>query len=83
MNFVDITSNSFVQTLTIDLSRLRFLSDANMFSFINEIFSKCNELAGGFIRLLWLAPDHLHLYVESDGEPGMPEPLQGMPEEPV
>jgi len=45
-----------------------FVRPANMFSFINEIFSKCNELAGGFIRLLWLAPDHLHLYVESDGE---------------
>jgi REP element-mobilizing transposase RayT len=23
---------------------------------------------GGFAGLLWLAPDHLHVYVESDGE---------------
>jgi REP element-mobilizing transposase RayT len=23
---------------------------------------------GGFVSLLWLAPDHVHLYVISDGE---------------
>lgn len=45
-----------------------FVRPANMSNFINDIFSKCSELVGGFIRLLWLAPDHLHLYVESDGE---------------
>jgi REP element-mobilizing transposase RayT len=28
----------------------------------------CNEAVGGFTSLLWLAPDHIHLYVESDGE---------------
>ena len=39
-----------------------------MFNFINDIFSKYSDLVGGFVRLLWLAPDHLHLYMESDGE---------------
>ena len=29
---------------------------------------KCNDLVGGFVSLLWLAPDHVHLYVNSDGE---------------
>ncbi len=28
----------------------------------------CSERVGGFVNLLCLAPDHVHLYVESDGE---------------
>ena len=28
----------------------------------------CSKAVGGFTNLLWLAPDHIHLYVESDGE---------------
>jgi putative transposase len=57
-----------------------FVQPANIFNSINEIFSKCNELAGGFIRLLWLAPDHLHLYVESDGEYSIETIVQRMKE---
>lgn len=45
-----------------------FVRSENMFNFINDIFSKFSDLVGGFVRLLWLAPDHLHLYMESDGE---------------
>ena len=33
----------------------------------NSIMS-CSEAVGGFATLLWLAPDHIHIYVESDGE---------------
>jgi len=44
-----------------------FARPANMFDFISDTFSNCSELIGAFVSLLWLAPDHLHLYVESDG----------------
>lgn len=40
----------------------------DVFDFIYERSLKCSELVGGFVNLLWLAPDHIHLYVESDGE---------------
>jgi len=36
--------------------------------FVHDIFLGCSEAAGGFVHLLYLAPDHVHLYVESDGE---------------
>jgi REP element-mobilizing transposase RayT len=36
--------------------------------FIIDNIMNCNEAVGGFTSLLWLAPDHIHLYVESDGE---------------
>ncbi|MFC1524700.1 transposase [Thermodesulfobacteriota bacterium] len=39
-----------------------------MFDPIRNIFSNCGEQIGSIVSLLWLAPDHLHLYVESDGE---------------
>lgn len=34
---------------------------------VDDIISKCSEVVGGFSYLLWLAPDHMHIYVESDG----------------
>jgi REP element-mobilizing transposase RayT len=37
-------------------------------TFVNDTFLSCSEMAGGFVALLYLAPDHIHLYVESDGE---------------
>ena len=40
---------------------------ANIFDFVSDTFSQCSEIIGGFVDLRWLAPDHLHLYVESDG----------------
>lgn len=44
-----------------------FIRPAKIFDFVSDTFSKCSEIVGGFVDLLWLAPDHLHLYVESDG----------------
>lgn len=34
---------------------------------LQDAFSNCTALVGGFVSVLWLAPDHIHLYVESDG----------------
>jgi len=36
--------------------------------FAHNTFSGYSDLVGGFVSLLWLAPDHVHLYVMSDGE---------------
>lgn len=44
-----------------------FARPANIFDFVSDTFSQCSEIVVGFVDLLWLAPDHLHLYVESDG----------------
>ena len=44
-----------------------FAKSAKFFDFVSDTFSKCSEIAGGFVSLIWLSPDHLHLYVESDG----------------
>jgi hypothetical protein len=35
---------------------------------IDTVLLNCGEVAGGFVSLLWLAPDHMHIYLESDGE---------------
>ena len=35
---------------------------------IDNVFSGCGEQIGGIAAALWLAPDHVHVYVESDGE---------------
>jgi REP element-mobilizing transposase RayT len=40
----------------------------DFFDFVSEAFLKCSELVGGFVDLLYLAPDHIHLYVESNGK---------------
>jgi len=40
----------------------------DIIEFVHDTFLGCSELVRGFVSLLWLAPDHLHLYVESDGE---------------
>ncbi|MBN1636482.1 MAG: transposase, partial [Deltaproteobacteria bacterium] len=45
-----------------------FKNSFNKIDFICEAFSNCGEMVGGFVSLLWLAPDHVHVYVESDGE---------------
>jgi len=49
--------------------RRSVFSPANDFiDFVSDNFLKCSELAGGFVCLLYLAPDHVHLYVESEGD---------------
>jgi REP element-mobilizing transposase RayT len=45
-----------------------FIHSTGTFDMIDNAFFDCGELAGGFVSLLWLAPDHMHLYIESDGE---------------
>ena len=35
---------------------------------IDNAFSACGEQIGGNASVLWLAPDHVHVNVESDGE---------------
>jgi REP element-mobilizing transposase RayT len=45
-----------------------FERPGNMFDSISNIFSNCGERIGCIVSLLWLAPDHLHLYVQADGE---------------
>jgi len=45
-----------------------FNPTSRFIDFVHDTFLKCSELAGGFVALLYLAPDHVHFYVESDGE---------------
>jgi len=45
-----------------------FSGSSDAFDAVNNEFSACGSPVGGFARLLWLAPDHIHVYVESDGE---------------
>lgn len=35
---------------------------------LSEVFFNCSGVVDSFVRLLWLAPDHVHIYVESDGD---------------
>jgi putative transposase len=48
--------------------RPAFAGPITMIDFISNTISTCSEAVGGLTSLLWLAPDHIHLYVESDGE---------------
>jgi len=52
----------------VSLRRAVFSPVNTFFDFVSDIFLRCSKLAGGFVDLLYLAPDHIHLYVESDGE---------------
>ena len=45
-----------------------FNPSKDYFGFVHDTFLRCSELVGGFSTLLWLAPDHVHVYVESEGE---------------
>lgn len=43
-----------------------FSPSQDYLNLIGNIFFKCSELIGGFVNLITLASDHVHLYVESD-----------------
>ena len=45
-----------------------FLPPADAHRLIDNAFSVCGEQIGGIANVLWLAPDHVHVHVESDGE---------------
>jgi REP element-mobilizing transposase RayT len=45
-----------------------FNLDNDIPDFVNNTLSDCNKLVGGFVSLLWLAPDHIHVHVDSNGE---------------
>ena len=45
-----------------------FLEPANAIDCISDTITSCSDAVRGFASFLWLAPDHLHYYVESDGE---------------
>ena len=45
-----------------------FSQPADARCLIDNAFSVCGEQIGGIASVLWLAPDHVHVYMESDGE---------------
>lgn len=55
---------------------------SNMYvSFLHDVVLSCGHLMAGKVFLLWLAPDHLHLYLECAGwesEHEIVEDLQGL-----
>jgi REP element-mobilizing transposase RayT len=48
--------------------RRSFPDPQNAFKIVKDAFFDCSSSVGSFVSLLWLAPDHVHIYVESDGE---------------
>jgi len=52
----------------VSLRKSVFSPANDFFDFISDTFLRCSDLARGFVDLLYLAPDHIHLYAESDGE---------------
>ena len=53
---------------SISHRRAVFSPAEDFFGFVYDTFLGCGELVGGFVNLLYMAPDHIHVYVESDGE---------------
>ena len=47
--------------------RAVFEKSADYFDFISDLFLTCGDLVGGYAQLLWLAPEHVHIYVVTDG----------------
>jgi putative transposase len=45
-----------------------FLPEKEYVDFILKKINSCGKWVGDMARLLWLAPDHLHVYIESDGK---------------
>ena len=48
--------------------RSLFPEPQNAFEVVNDAFFDSGSAVGSFVSLLWLAPDHVHVYLESDGE---------------
>ncbi len=45
-----------------------FRSDNGLLDFVHNLFQENSTLLGGFVYLLWLARDHIHVFIESDGK---------------
>jgi REP element-mobilizing transposase RayT len=57
-----------------------------MIDFICDTITACSKAMGGISYLLWLAPDHIHVYVESDGNvspDNMAQDLKRLSEAPI
>jgi len=48
--------------------RSSFPDPQTAFEVVNDAFFDSGLTMGSFVSLLWLAPDHVHVYLESDGE---------------
>ena len=48
--------------------RSSFPDPQNTFKMVNDAFFDSSSSVDSFVSLLWLAPDHVHVYLESDGE---------------
>ena len=48
--------------------RASFPDPQNAFEMVDDAFLNSGSSVGSFVSLLWLAPDHLHVYLQSDGE---------------
>ena len=57
--------------------RASFPDPKNAFKTVNDAFFDSGSLVGSFVSLLWLAPDHVHVYLESDGE----KPVENLAQE--
>lgn len=58
--------------------RSAFAAAKEYIGFFFDAFSECSDISGGFVSLSWLAPDHVHVYVESDGNRSMEEVARGI-----
>ena len=57
--------------------RSLFPDSQTAFEVVNDAFFGSGSSVGSFVSLLWLAPDHVHVYLESDGE----EPVETVAQE--
>ena len=45
-----------------------FNPTSHFIDIVHNTLLECSERVGGYVDLLYLAPDHIHIYAESDGE---------------
>ena len=63
--FIDI---KYHLAWNVVLRRSSFPDPQNAIKLVDDAFFDCSSSVGSFVSLLWLAPDHAHVYLESDGE---------------
>lgn len=52
----------------VSFRRSVFCPANDFIDFVNDTFLSCSEKVDGYVQLLYLAPDHVHLFVESNGD---------------